>query len=143
MIINVRHTGVVVCDLNKMTKFYQALGFTCESEAIEEGTFIEQVVDIRGVKLEWVKLRSPDGYLLELLKYHSHQQPLKMQKSRSNDLGCSHMAFTVGNIEDACKVIVRAGGAVLNAPAVSPNGKVKVAYCYDPEGVIMEVVEEL
>ena len=26
---------------------------------------------------------------------------------------------------------------------ISPDGKVKVVYCYDPEGNIIEVVEEL
>jgi len=29
----------------------------------------------------------------------------------------------------------------VNKPIASPDGKVRVAYCHDPEGVLMEMVE--
>lgn len=143
MIENVRHTGIVVRDLVKMAKFYHLLGFVEDSCAVEEGSFVEQVTGLKGVKLEWVKMRSPDGYLLELLQYHSHPMKIDMTKAKSNQLGCSHIAFTAKDIERTCLNIVKAGGSIVNQPAKSPNGKVKVAYCHDPEGILMEIVEEL
>jgi len=143
MIKNIRHTGIVVHNLEKMAEFYQALGFTEESRAVEEGRFIEQVVNILDVKLEWVKMRSPDGYLLELLQYHSHPQQLNKEKAKSNELGCSHLAFTVDDIKNSCEEIEKLGGSVVNSEALSPDGKVKVAYCHDPEGVLLEIVEEI
>jgi catechol 2,3-dioxygenase-like lactoylglutathione lyase family enzyme len=143
MIKNVRHTGIVVHDLEKMAEFYRLLGFVDENRAVEEGPFIEQVVDLVGVKVEWIKMRSPDGCLLELLQYHTHPQKVGTEMAKANDLGCSHLAFTVDVIERTCEEIVRAGGSVGNPPATTPNGRVKVAYCHDPEGVLIEIVEEI
>lgn len=143
MILNVRHTGIVVNDLDLMTKFYLSLGFVENKRAIEEGEFIDQVVNISNVKLEWVKLMSPDGSLLELLKYHSHPIELDLDNLKTNDLGCSHLAYTVANIEDICKMIIMNGGSIENPPSLSTDEKVKVAYCRDPEGVLLEVVEEI
>jgi catechol 2,3-dioxygenase-like lactoylglutathione lyase family enzyme len=143
MIRNVRHTGIVVHDLEKMAEFYRSLGFIDENRAVECGPFIEQVVDLAGVKIEWIKMRSPDGCMLELLQYHSHPQTVESDMAKANDLGCSHLALTVDDITSACEEIVRAGGSVGNLPATAPNGKVKVAYCHDPEGVLIEIVEEL
>jgi catechol 2,3-dioxygenase-like lactoylglutathione lyase family enzyme len=143
MIKNIRHTGIVVHDIRKMSAFYQLLGFIVEDSAVESGAFIEQVVNISDVKVEWIKMRSPDGYLLELLQYHTHPKKLIVDRLTSNDLGCSHLAFTVDSIDEACEKIKKAGGFSGNSPAIAPNGKVKVAYCQDPEGVLLEIVEEL
>ena len=143
MIKGIRHTGIVVHNLEKMEKFYKGLGFKEKSRAMEEGDFIEQVVGISYVKVEWIKMSSPDGYLLELLQYHSNPQELNREKTKSNDLGCSHLAFTINNIKQTCEYIINAGGSTLNVPATSPDGKVKVTYCYDPEGGLIELVEEI
>ena len=143
MIKAVRHTGIVVDDLDKMSNFYRALGFIQFSQDLENGDFIDQVTGLKDTNLEWVKLKAPDGSLLELLKYHSHSKHLIQLKANANDLGCSHIAYTVDDIEIACRQIIEAGGSIENIPATSNNGRVKVAYCYDPEGVIMEIVEEV
>jgi len=141
MIVNVRHTGIVVRNLDKMAEFYRSLGFFDDNREIEEGEFIDQVTGLKDAKLEWIKMKSPDGYLLELIQYISHPIEKEIINSNSNKLGCSHMAFTVEEIEKVCDVIEKSGGSVVNRPAVSTNGQVKVAYCHDPEGVLMEIVE--
>ena len=86
MIKSVRHTGVVVRDLEKAANFYRALGFIDSNQAIEEGKFIDQVTGLINTKLEWIKLKAPDGYLLELLQYHSHleSEEVTMQRSGKN-----------------------------------------------------------
>ena len=141
MLLNVRHTGIVVRNLEKMAKFYRQLGFVDDNRAIEEGLFIEQVTGLENAKLEWIKMRAPDGYLLELLQYHSHPIMKDVTNADSNQLGCSHIAFTVSDISQECINVTKAGGSIVNEPANSPNGKVKVAYCHDPEGVLIELVE--
>ena len=143
MIKAVRHTGVVVRDLEKSTEFYCALGFVEDNQAIEEGDFIDTVVGMQNVKLEWVKLKAPDGYLLELLQYHSHPEQKEIAKQRSNQLGCSHLAFSVDDIDTVCKEIKKIGGSVVSPPALTNDKKVKVVYCHDNEGNLMEIVEEL
>ena len=141
MIKAIRHTGIVVRDLEKTANFYKALGFKDSNKAIEEGKFIDQVTGLTNTKLEWIKLIAPDGYLLELLHYHSHFENEEITNQRSNKLGCSHMAFSVENIEKTCELIKKMGGSILNPPSLTKDRKVKVAYCHDIEGVLMEIVE--
>ena len=143
MIRSVRHTGIVVRDLEKSTEFYCALGFVKDNQAIEEGNFIDTVVGLQNTKLEWVKLKAPDGYLLELLQYHSHPESTEITQQKSNKLGCSHMAFSVDNIDRICEKIKQLGGCIVNPPALTNDKKIKVAYCHDLEGVLMEIVEVL
>ncbi len=143
MIKAVRHTGIVVRDLEKSAKFYCALGFVEDNRAIEEGDFIDTVVGLQNTKLEWVKLKAPDGYLLELLQYHSHPEQKEIAKQRSNQLGCSHLAFSVDDIDTVCEKIEKIGGSIVNPPTLTNDKKVKVAYCHDNEGNLMEIVEVL
>jgi catechol 2,3-dioxygenase-like lactoylglutathione lyase family enzyme len=143
MIKEVRHTGVVVRDLEKSVAFYRALGFVEDNRAIEEGVFIDRVVGLQNTKLEWVKLKAADGYLLELLQYHSHPARKEIEKQKSNQLGCSHLAFTVDNIELVCAHIKKNGGSLVSQPVLTNDKKVKVAYCHDIEGNLMEIVEVL
>ncbi len=53
------------------------------------------------------------------------------------------MAITVNNIYDSCEKIISLGGRVINKPSISKDGKVKLVYCYDIEGALLEIVEEL
>jgi len=143
MIKSIRHTGIVVRNIEEAANFYRALGFIDSNKAIEEGEFIDQVTGLKNTKLEWIKLKAADGYLLELLQYHSHLETKEVIKQRSNKLGCSHMAFGVENIEKTCELINKLGGSIVNPPALTNNNKVKVAYCHDLEGVLIEIVEIL
>ena len=143
MIKAVRHTGIVVRNLKNSTDFYSELGFIEENRAIEEGEFIDKVVGMLNTKLAWVKLKAPDGYLLELLQYQSHPQEKEIFNQKSNQLGCSHLAFTVEQIEIFCEKIIKLGGSVVNPPALTNNKNIKVAYCHDNEGNLMEIVELL
>ena len=143
MITSVRHTGIVVRDLIKTANFYRALGFVEDNRASEQGAFINQVTGLKNTKLEWVKLKSPDGYVLELLQYRSHPESTEITKQKSNKLGCSHIAFGVDNIEKTCEIIEKIGGSIVNLPSLTDDKKVKVAYCHDVEGVLMEIVEVL
>ena len=143
MIKAVRHTGIVVRNLDESVKFYRTLGFVEDNRDIEEGVFIDTVVGLQGAKLEWVKLKAPDGYLLELLQYHSHPEQKNIVKQKSNQLGCSHLAFSVKGINAVCEKIKKIGGSMVNPPALTNDKKVKVAYCHDNEGNLMEIVEVL
>jgi len=143
MIRSVRHTGIVVRDLEKTANFYRALGFVDDNQALEEGEFIDQVTGLENTKLEWIKLKTPDGYILELLQYHSHPENTEITQQKSNKLGSSHMAFSVDNIDRICEKIEQLGGFIVNPPALTNDKKIKVAYCHDLEGVLMEIVEVL
>ena len=143
MIINVRHTGIVVSSIERSRSFYESLGFVAFASKTEKGDFIDQVTGIDDVILEWVKLKSRDGFVLELLQYHSHPDTILNSTIPPNRLGYSHIAITVKSVNDACDKIISLGGKVINKPSTSEDGKAKLAYCYDIEGVLLEVVEEI
>ena len=72
MIINIRHTAIVVSNLKNSKSFYKGLGFSEYKEKKEVGTYIDKVTGIDNVTLKWAMLKSPDGSVLELLQYFSH-----------------------------------------------------------------------
>lgn len=145
MVLNTRHTGFVVLDLEKFIKFYEGLGLKLMTRMIEESDYIDKLVGLTNVKLEWAKLSLPDGSLIELLQYHTHIDSSNRDEEvqLSYRLGCSHIALTVTDIEQAIEFICLSGGSFKNKYQISPDGKVKVAYCYDMEGNILEIVQEL
>lgn len=143
MILNKRHTGLVVRDLNRSLSFYEGLGLKVWRREQEAGSFIDTVVGIPDVRIEWVKMKCPDGSLVELLQYHSHPDIQPLANAPSNRLGNSHIAVTVDDIKRTCDEIVRLGGTVVNPPTIAPSGLVLVAYCHDPDGILMEIVEEI
>ncbi len=145
MLLNTRHTGFVVSNIEKFINFYIGFGLKLISRKVEEGEYIDNLVGLNNVKLEWAKLSLPDGSIIELLQYHTHTDPTYKEGvvQLSYRMGCSHIAFTVTNIEEAIKYICSSGGSIKKNYQVSPDARVKVAYCYDMEGNILEIVQEL
>ena len=143
MVVNTRHTGIVVRDIEKAILFYSGLGMRLVSRMMEKGDYIDNLVGIQKTRLEWAKLKLPDQSLVELLQYHSHPgiEP-EFKHQDSNRLGCSHIAFTVDDINDTVQYILNNGGSIKKEVQLSPDAKVKVIYCFDHEGNILEIVEE-
>ena len=142
MILNTRHTGIVVRDLDRAIGFYEGLGLRLWRREMETGSFIEQVTGLPDVRLEWAKLKAPDDSLVELLKYHSHLVNAPHEVPPAHAHGCAHIAFTVADVEAACARVKELGGTVTNPPALSPDKRARVAYGRDVDGIIIELVEE-
>jgi catechol 2,3-dioxygenase-like lactoylglutathione lyase family enzyme len=147
MITSIRHSAFVVRDLEASLKFYSGvLGLKLYMRHSEEGSFIDALTGINQVKLEWVKLIIPNGGLIELLQYHSHPDPDSFEvpnPSSSNKLGSSHVALTVTNLSDLYARLIDGGFTCKSTPLISDNGKVKILYAHDPDGAILELIEDL
>ena len=88
----------------------------------------------------------PLGYggLIELLQYHSHPVSSEIDSNfPSNRLGCSHVALTVSDLSLLYNRLTSAGYKCKSEPLISPEGKVKILYCHDPDGAIIELIEDL
>lgn len=140
----VRHFGIVVSNLEKSLHFYRdLLGLEIRRDMPEEGEFIDTILGLKGVKVRTVKMAAANGdTLVELLEYQSHKGK-KRENYEIFDLGASHVAFTVENVGEEYKRLQEDGVHFTCSPQVSPDGKAKVTFCYDPDGVPIELVEEI
>lgn len=145
MISSIRHVGFVVKDLEKSLEFYsEILELKLYRRHTEKGSFIDNLTGMKNVTLEWAKLIIPNGGLIELLQYHSHPVSSEIDSNfPSNRLGCSHVALTVSDLSLLYNRLTSAGYKCKSEPLISPEGKVKILYCHDPDGAIIELIEDL
>jgi catechol 2,3-dioxygenase-like lactoylglutathione lyase family enzyme len=133
----------VVNDLEKNRDFWiNTMGFKLHIEAQEESPYIDELLDIKDPALKTVKLIDSKGFIIELLKFENYQ----VGNSWSGDLkttGLTHIALTVDNLDELVKVLIKNDYQTLSDINVSPNGKVKVVFVKGPEGLMLELVEEL
>ena len=143
MIAKLRHVGIVVSDLDAAVRFYCGmLGLKIHQQKHETGRYLESLTGLEGADATTIKLVAPDGNLVELLYFHSHPAVPRLNRQTS-DVGISHIAFGVHNLELAYKSLSDAGVRFHAPPQISPDGYAKVAYCMDFDGNILELVEVL
>ena len=141
--ITLRHIGIVVRDLDKSISFYKDLfGLVIVNTMIEEGQYIDNLVGIENASIKWAKLKTKDNAIFELLEYQNDKIQKKDNYS-ANRLGCSHIAISVDNIDLIYNKLQEYDCKCNSKPLFSPDGKVKVMYCHDIDGTILEIVEEL
>ena len=143
MIVATRHIGIVVQDMEKSLHFWRdVMGLTVALDFREKGAFIDTVQGLSGVDLHMIKLRAPDGSMIELLQDVAHPTPAPAA-NRLCDRGIRHVAFTVADIEASRKTIEEAGCEVLSQPVTAPDGKARLFFARDPEGNLLELVQVL
>lgn len=143
MILNVRHTGIVVGDLDAALHFYgELLGFKVSRRMDESGAYIDNMLGLQGVQVTTVKMAAADGNLIELLYYHSHRRQARKQREIC-EIGVSHIALTVDDIDWEYRRLNDAGVQFYAPPQLSPDGYAKVTFCRDPDGNPVELVQVL
>ena len=66
------HVGIVVDDLEAATAFFLELGLKLQGKGQVEGGWVDRVVGLEGVRVEYAMVETPDGHgRLELVKFHS------------------------------------------------------------------------
>ena len=104
--------------MGKSLDFYMGLlGLKVRKQDLEQGKFIDTILGKKGILMITVKLSEK----IELLY----------------GKGQNHIAFTIDN-EDEFKKF-----ELISEPQVSPDGKAKVAFCYAPEGTLIELVYDI
>jgi len=142
MITHFRHTGIVVADLDASLQFYvDTLGFSVTKRMEETGAHLDRVLALEGVQVTTVKMAAPDGFLIELLYYQSHQQPVEQRELCT--VGIGHIALQVDDIEAVYAKLMGAGVHFNAEPQTSPDGYAKLTFCQAPEGTFIELVQVL
>ena len=135
--------GIVVNDLDKSKDFWMnSLGFQLHVEALEQSPYIDELLAIKDPNLTTVKLIDSKGFIIELLKFDNYQ----VEKSWSGDLkttGLTHIALTVDNLDELVEILRKLDFRTISEIKTSPNKKVKVVFVRGPEGIMLELVQEL
>jgi glyoxylase I family protein len=141
----IRHVGVTVSDLEKALSFYvDTLGFKVHKKADEHGKCLDNFSSLNDVRVTTVKMTDDNNNMLELLCYQSHpEKPYNNMVRRISEIGCSHFALTVEDLDLLYKRLTKDGISFNYPVQVSPDGKVKIAFCRDPDGTLIELVEVL
>jgi len=140
---NIRHAGIAVSDLDRSLHFYRdLLGLKVAKRKEESGEYIDRICGLKNAAITTVKLSADDGSLVELLYFHSHPGKGTVKKE-IYATGLSHVAFTVEDANKEYKRLSKAGVVFNSPPKLSPDGYAKAAFCKDPDGVFIELVQVL
>jgi len=104
---------------------------------------VERIIGLQDVKAEIIMLRTPDGEAnIELSKFHSPADDNGIQRSLANTLAIRHITFAVEDIE-AIVAKLKKNGAELVGEIQTYENTYKLCYIRGPEGIILELAEQL
>ncbi|MCR6524128.1 VOC family protein [Lysinibacillus capsici] len=154
------HVGIIVNDLPAAKAFFLDFGLEVLGEGKVEGEWVkrmERVIGLQDIKedvaklrtsdsdanLEIVMLRTPDGETnIELVKFNKPSNKIGIQHPLTNTLGIQHIAFNVEDIEALVNKLTKMG-AELISDIYRYENVYKLCYVRGPEGIILELAEEI
>jgi catechol 2,3-dioxygenase-like lactoylglutathione lyase family enzyme len=137
------HIGINVDDLDAATAFFAELGLELQSEWSAEGSLLDRIVGLEGVRTSVVMMQTPDGRgRLELVKFHSPSHAGDGGHAPANAPGIRHITFAVEDI-DAVVARLRAHGAELVGELERYGDSYRLCYLRGPEGIILELAEKV
>ena len=141
-----RHVGIVVKNLEKSHKFYKKyFNFKIERKMNEGREFLENLLGAKKIKAKTIKMSDTSKEVcLELLYFYKNKN-FKQNKRIPNvwDFGPTHFAITVTNLDKKYMLMKKNKIKFIHPPIVSVDRKAKVAFCKDPDGIFLELVELL
>ncbi|MFF1934708.1 VOC family protein [Streptomyces sp. NPDC058228] len=133
------HVGLTVSDLDRAVDWYcRVLGLKEVHRQTGDNDYTRTLVDVPGAALRVAQLVLPgqgpvwpSSHTVELIE-------------RPNDVGASHLAFVIDDIEAICARIISSGAALQNPPVIVKAGinrGSRTCYLHDPDGHTLELME--
>jgi catechol 2,3-dioxygenase-like lactoylglutathione lyase family enzyme len=138
------HVSVVVDDLAAAMAFFAELGLQLEGQTPVEGTSVDRLNGLDGLRVEIAMMRTPDGHSrLELTKFHAPAAiTAEPQPAPPNTLGIRSIMFAVDDVEDTIARL-RAHGGELVGEVVRYEDIYLLCYVRGPEGIIVALAQQL
>lgn len=137
------HVGIVVQDLEAATEFFLELGLEMVGEGQVEGEWVDRIVGLEGVKASMVMVGPPGGETrIELVKFHAPAEVDGGVRAGSNGVGIRHLTLVVEDVEAAVAKVKQNGGELVRE-IVNYENVYKLCYVRGPEGIILELAQEL
>ena len=138
------HTGITVSNLERSLEFWRdVLGFELSHRTEQAGDLAAEITGVPGAKLSLAVLKSPGGHKIELLQYHAPDNRTRIN-FRPCDVGSSHVALTVDNLDAVLDAIAAHGWKAAGKAqtlATGPNAGKRVVYVRDPDGTTIEFMQ--
>jgi len=137
------HVSVNVNDLPAAKAFFLDLGLELHGEGALEGVWLERLFGLKDAKTSFAWFRAPDGQVsIELVTYHRPSDENGLQPSSANTLGIRHIAFAVEDIEGVVATLKEKGTDTFSE-IQDYEGTYKLCYVRGPEGMILELAEQI
>ena len=135
---------IVVEDLERAKTFFTELGMELEGETSVEGSSVDRVVGLDGVRADIAMMRMPDGHGgIELAKFHTpaavRSEP---ENAPANTLGLRRIMFAVEGLDDVVARL-RGHGAELVGEIAQYEDIYRLCFIRSPEGIVIGLAEQL
>ena len=139
----IRHVGVVVNDMDEVSKFWiNTIGLTLHKKVQEPSPYIDELIAVENPDLTTLKLIDANGFVIELLKFNNNQVGVNWS-GKLNHTGLTHIALTVSNLDAIIEKVKMSDFKTMSEIKNSPDNKVRLVFIRGPEGTILELVEEI
>jgi len=131
------HVGICVSDMERSMRFYtQALGFAI-SHSLDAGPPFDIMTELPELRVR-ATFMVRDGVMIELLHHERPTATGSAERRPMNQLGLTHLSFTVADMATVTELIGKYGGHVFAHTKVnSRNGE--MMFCTDPDGIRIEL----
>ncbi|MBO0771165.1 MAG: VOC family protein [Actinobacteria bacterium] len=138
------NVAIVVDDLAAAMAFFAELGLELEGEATVEGSAVDRLVGLEGVRSDIAMMRTPDSNgRVELTKYHTPPTSRDGDpRTPANALGLHRIMFAVEDIDDILDRL-RPHGAELLGELVRYENSYRLCYLRGPAGIIVALAEQI
>ena len=135
---------IVVEDLEVAKAFFTELGMELEGETSVEGSSVDRVVGLDGVRADIAMMRTPDGHgRVELSRFHTPPAVrAEPESAPANALGIRRIMFAVEDIDDIVARL-RTHGAELVGEIAQYEDIYRLCFVRGPEGIIIGLSEQL
>jgi catechol 2,3-dioxygenase-like lactoylglutathione lyase family enzyme len=135
---------IVVEDLEAAKAFFAELGMKLEGQTTLEGSWVDSVVGLNGVRADIAMMRTPDGHGgVELTKFHTPPAVrAEPAIAPANTLGIRRIMFTVDDVNDVVARL-RSHGAELVGEVAQYEDIYRLCFLRGPEGIIIGLAEQL
>ena len=135
---------IVVDDLEAAKAFFAELGMELEGQTTVEGSWVDRIVGLEGVRADIAMMRTPDGHgRVELTKFHTPPAVRTEPKDApANALGIRRIMFAVDDIDEVVARL-RSHGAELVGEIAQYEDIYRLCFLRGPEGIIIGLAEQL
>ena len=142
MIQGIHHAALVTPDLEQAKRFYcEVFEFAAlfDYEWGPDDSTFNSLIGMEGTAAKMCLLKGKNAYL-ELFEYLAPGSEESPSSLHAGDLGIRHLAFEVKEVHAVRDRLEAHGGAAVAEPISVPGGLV-AAYCRDPFGNIIELIQ--